>query len=888
MRRIGLCALAASVLTLPVGAAPLPCDQLVPYYQSNNYNWWWGPLGHCKTGPGGITDASAIFECAWRQVQHDHRLACLHQHLDQAPITAQGIAVVAAYNARPTCPDLHVKYMQNNYSWWWGALGNCKTGPGGITNEHEIFRCAWRQVPSADRQECLRQALWAAPITHQGIAVVAAYNTPKACSQLTASYQANNFAWWRGALGACKTGPGGPSTHDQIFECAWAQVQPAAHQLRCLRELFENAPVTTQDIAEVRRHNSIVDSNGIPNSVADNMADVPLGGPEACDLPTDGTVPEVYLEPRMPPALVGGAEGRLRDDLREVARLAEPLRCSLPLAAERYTQADAATTALVRDAYLVEARAYADLAVTGRRSFERFREDPPRAAYCAAIATQPIASGCPALGMSQNPDELVEGCHHALDRAYQVANFLRAGQTLTAAGPWFDSAGNRTEAAEKEDKRKRDERRALGWIAVSGEDDLPHRPVNVPSSDWPQFEMDVEVEVPHKFLGIENGGNGRPLPERVHARYVVAQSRGAALSAPSVAPHTLAPDPEPWIPPFSDVLIYIHGMDSRAEESEAITRALFRQQAQGQSENPLILPRNLVIIAVDMPTSGYTETLNYDVVSPLSAIGHPDGVNDFSATGHTPLLDFLETFVVRFAEALDKKTPFLGNVKAVMGGSMGGNLSFRLGRRPNVSWLPNVIAWSPASIWESMAEGNDLSKHLAVRKAWFEASDRDPNDPLDLQSSRSDRRRAFFVDGWDKWIAGLIVPMSQPETWTSKAWPCRDSAIAASRLDRHETYDPEFQPWHWRLAAEQLIYSHITHEWSTGEPRYMANDKRMLIACGEEDDVSYNSICDSTWWTAGKMNQTPGRACLLRRTGHSLDGERPRYWAVEIAVFLGL
>jgi hypothetical protein len=589
----------------------------------------------------------------------------------------------------------------------------------------------------------------------------------------------------------------------------------------------------------------------------------------------------------MPQVLVGGAEGRLRSDLRQVARLVEPIRCSLPLAAYRYAQANFAQTAFEHETLLAEANAYADLAVTGRRSFEWFRHDndPPGDAYCAAIEGVQIATSCPPLGLPPPPDMLVAGCHQALERAYRVANFLRTGQALTAAGPWFDGAGNRIWTAEKEHNRKREERDALGWIAVSGEDDLPHRPVNVPSSDWPQFEIDVEVEVPQQYLGTENGGSSTPpLPVRVHARYVIAQSRGAALSVPPVpvAPYTLVPDREPSIPPFSDVLIYIHGMDSRAEESEAITRALFARRAD--SENP----RNLVIIAVDMPTSGYTETLNYDVVSPLSAIGHPDGVNDFSATGHTPLLDFLETFVVRFAEALDKKTPFLGNVKAVMGGSMGGNLSFRLGRRPNVSWLPNVIAWSPASIWESMAEGNDLSKHLAVRKAWFEASDRDPNDPLDLQSSRSDRRRAFFVDGWDKWIAGLIVPMSQPETWTSKAWPCRDSAIAASRLDRHETYDPEFQPWHWRLAAEQLIYSHITHEWSTGEPRYMANDKRMLIACGEEDDVSYNSICDSTWWTAGKMNQTPGRACLLRRTGHSLDGERPRYWAVEIAVFLGL
>jgi hypothetical protein len=887
MRRIAQCALVASLLTPPVGAAPLPCEDLVPYYQSNNYNWWWGALGNCKSGPGGITDAGEIFECAWDQVDRDHRLDCLREELEQAPITAQGIDVVAAFNARPTCDQLHVKYMQNNYSWWWGALGNCKTGPPGPTDAHDIFRCAWAYVPPVDRQECLRRVLWAAPVTHQGIAVVAQYNTPQACAQLEANYQANNFGWWWNALGTCKTGPGGPSTRDAIFACAWALVPPA-HKLPCLRDLFESALVTTQGIAEVRRHNSLVDGNGKPDSVADNAADVPLGDPEACDLPTDGTLPEGYFEPAIPLTLAVGAgdEGRRRPDLREVARLAEPTRCSLPLAAHRYAQATVTPTAYERLALLAEAQAYADLAVTGRRSFERFREDPPGDAYCAAIAGRQIAAGCPPLGLPPPPDALVTGCQRALKRAYDVANHLRTGQAVTAAGPWFDRDGKRTEAAETDHRRKLDARTALGWIAVSGEDDLPHRPVNVPSSDWPQFEIDVEVEVPHQYFGSEAPGTlGTPFPERVHARYVIAQSRGAALSeakVPDDAPYTLLPDRLPSIPIASDVLLFIHGMDSRAEEAELITRELFARHTD--SENP----RNLVVIAVDLPSSGYTETLDYDLVSPLSAIGHPDGIEDFSATGHTPLLDFLETFVVRFAEALHEKTPFLGNVDAVMGGSLGGNLSFRLGRRPNVWWLSNVIAWSPASIWESMAGGNDLIKHKAVRTTWLRANDRDPADPLDLGPLRSDRRPAFFVNTWDKAIEWPWLPMSQPDTWTSKRWPCRDSAIKASRLDRHETYDPKFLAWRWRLATEQLIYSHVTHEWSTGEPRYMANDKRMLLACGEEDDVTGNNICDSTWWTAARMNQTPGRMRYFRRTGHTLDGERPRYWALEIAAFLGL
>jgi hypothetical protein len=175
-----------------------------------------------------------------------------------------------------------------------------------------------------------------------------------------------------------------------------------------------------------------------------------------------------------------------------------------------------------------------------------------------------------------------------------------------------------------------------------------------------------------------------------------------------------------------------------------------------------------------------------------------------------------------------------------------------------------------------------------VRTAWLRADDRDPTDPLDLGPQRTSLRPGFFILSWDAPIQDPFVPMSQPETWTSEDWPCRDSAIKASRLDRHETYDPQFLSWRWRLATEQLIYSHITHDWTTGEPRFMANDKRMLLACGIEDDFTGTSICDSTVWAAIRMNQTPGRMRMLVHTGHALDGERPRFWAREIAAFLGL
>src|SRR4030095_7759792 len=100
--------------------------------------------------------------------------------------------------------------------------------------------------------------------------------------------------------------------------------------------------------------------------------------------------------------------------------------------------------------------------------------------------------------------------------------------------------------------------------------------------------------------------------------------------------------------------------------------------------------------------------------------------------------------------------------------------------------------------------------------------------------------------------------------------------------------DPKFLSWRWRLAAEQLLYSHQTFESETGQRRFMRNDKRMFLSCGYEDDVTGNNICDATRKTALFLSLTPGMARYLNQTGHSLDSERPRYFARKMDEFLGL
>jgi len=537
-------------------------------------------------------------------------------------------------------------------------------------------------------------------------------------------------------------------------------------------------------------------------------ATVSFAGPEACDhmdnfannqrtavTPFDtvnGIPTRIYFGPVIPPPLLDSApppgtqidvpaahnigvnEGRLNPSLRATAAAAQPLQ-SLRLAALRFAVGDA-----------VWGNAYADLSVTGHRSFAIFRQAPPGEAFCQSLA-------------GQGPGDVVNGCRTALDRAYRVANFLRTGQRGDA--PALKAA-------------KTAERNALGWIAVSGEDDSPHRPVNVPSSDFPQYDLQVHVETP-----LAN-----PMGVNVHTRYTIAQS-----------------------------------------------------QTPG---------RNIVVISVDLPTSGYADNLNYNLVSPLALIGNPvNGNSDFHengqapANGPVPLLDFIEAFVVRFVDTLDQAVPFKGNIKAVMGGSLGGNMTFRLGRRIDVPWFPEFVVWSPASIWDSLGGGADVLKHQGPLHAWLGA-DQAMNRPTPGD-------RAGFFGSWDQPIVPLIIPMAQSDTWTSDYYLCKKSSVAGARLDRQETYDPMFLAWHWRLGAEQLLFSHQGMDPRTNQPLFRSNYKPVLLACGVEDHVPYNDICPATESTA-KLMVTPGRAVFLAQTGHSLDNERRDFWARQIIGFLGL
>ncbi len=913
--RLGLIAFTLALAVAPPSAfagrpKELTCDSLKDWFASNNYGWWWGALGRCMKNPGGETEPDAIFECAYKQIDadlQDPQWDCLKKFLRGAGHTTTGIEYVAEFNGKPTCGSLYKKYAQDDYKLWRNALDGKKIGPPwGRVDGNLIFTEAFMSIPLRDQQDCLREHLDGPDAPTAGIIEdIVEFNQPTDCPTLVSAYRNNSYLTWWIALGTLRTGDGGESKHDTIIEKAILKLPWPDRGNACLTDHLKALGETERAVADVRMF------NGLPDSIVDHIASQNFPGQEACELDKTGKLGSEFFASKVPfpeffeggpvPAgnwigqNIGSDEGRLNSDFRRVAQLADPIGCALPAAAAMYAESVASGT--VDKRIEAKAQAYADLAVTGTKAFEKFsqwREGMtlgPKEGYCSGIEQQSRTNGCPFGPLPTDPEAWRAGCRRALDRAYRVANFLRTGQALRVGGAWFEEGGpvnmgTFTKEAQAESDRKKLERDALGWIAVSGEDDAPHRPVNVPSSIYPQFNLTVDLPTPLQKLGLE-ATTYSSLP--IRARYTIAQSNGPALNVqiydPKTDPWRIVPDAVPEIPPGSEILLFIHGMDSRAEEANDITKQLFLRVLTNPERE---VKKNLVIITVDLPSSGYTEAIDYDRISPLQLIGNPVGDADFHATGLTPVLDALENFVVKFVDTLPPSLNVKAQMVAVMGGSLGGNLTFRLGRRANTPWIRNVVVWSPASIWTSLGEGNDPFQHAGPLRTWWKANDRNASDPDDLGPMRLGRRKEFFTSSWDNPIIWGVVTKSQPQSWTSESWPCHNAAIASARLERHETYSPKFLSWRWRLAAEQLIYSHQTFEQATGQRRFYRNDKRMFLSCGYEDDIFGNEICDATRITADFMKLTPGLARYLNYTGHSLDSERPVYFAQEVDAFLGL
>jgi hypothetical protein len=536
-------------------------------------------------------------------------------------------------------------------------------------------------------------------------------------------------------------------------------------------------------------------------------------------------------------ANIGANEGRLRPDLRQAAAQHNPI-ATLCQSAAAFALGNVS-----------DGNAFADLSVTGRHAFAAFRAQPPQDSQVSAcLQSNPRTKSLPAA-------TLQHAAAAALDRAYNVLNVIRAGG-------WASPSACQ-------------QRNSLGYIAVSGEDDQPHRPVNVPSAEFPQYDLNVLVPRP----------GAQPLS--VHTRYMIAHTfppAGAELSSCAGTGRTIPADRAPVLASDAIVFLYIHGMDSRLEEALDLTHAL---HALGRQRH-----KNYTVISMDLPTSGYADNIDYNVIAPLTVDGHAGGgVNlvdglTFAPNKYVvPIVDFIENFIVNFINTLDRTTGVTHHAIYPIGGSLGGNMSFRLGRaRPDAPWITTVIPWSPAAIWPSLAD--DPVKHAGLAAPWYFAG----GDPAYGQETPGSRR-SFFYGGFDwqskvAWVIPLGGGEPQADYWYRDGWQCKPAHMLLARIDRYETYDQNFRRWHWRLGMEQLIFSQQIPVPGTNptQPLYLRNTKRMLLLCGMNDIGG--GLCEDTRNVAPKMEMTPGKALFLQTTGHSIHNERPNFLAQQIVDFV--
>ncbi|MHA7059667.1 alpha/beta fold hydrolase [Aquimarina sp. M1] len=140
------------------------------------------------------------------------------------------------------------------------------------------------------------------------------------------------------------------------------------------------------------------------------------------------------------------------------------------------------------------------------------------------------------------------------------------------------------------------------------------------------------------------------------------------------------------------------------------------------------------------------------------------------------------------------------------------------------------------------------------------------------------------------------IAIKQSDTWLSELKPeCRDgweAAVASRAALAHllELYSANRRRMHWRVAYEQLLFSHQDEiAASRGVPCYEASTIPTLLIGGENDvvdDQTGFNIYKGVQFLAPRMINNPGKAIYAADTGHSMHVERPKFLAAEIHEFI--
>jgi Zinc dependent phospholipase C len=470
-------------------------------------------------------------------------------------------------------------------------------------------------------------------------------------------------------------------------------------------------------------------------------------------------------------------------------------------------------------------------------------------------------------------------------------NPFTAEQIQDAAGNVLNVAYGALWATRSNEPAWRMARTGLDWIAVSGFDDTPHRPVNVPTSPYPQF--DVSFTVPLAGLGGTLDVTTRYMIASAYtwvgpsnaefSSFVLPDQGGELLVAPQGQPATsppprALPGEEPVIPADSKIIIYLHGGGSRAEEAVDMANWFIIDGYE--------LGQQYTVISFDMPNSAFGATFDLAQVTG----------QDYDHA-RLDVLKFEQDYIIAFIGKLG--TMFSGltdRIVAVMGGSLGGNMSALLTGRydKDHKYLRTIVSWSVTAMaplkYLGIISGGDVAAYLGGLQA--QATLPEPFDNHAIETG-------YIQDMYTKPLNALLDMPPQPVEWyrggykdgTGTWQPCKNVEIARSRFDRYEIYSPFSRQWTIAIDLEQISFSF--QDDNAGLSVVITPDggaipgSRLMLVAGDNDNFFPNAIYNSTIDMARSLRLTgQGRAEFWLDTGHSIHNERPHLFAAEILYFL--
>lgn len=573
------------------------------------------------------------------------------------------------------------------------------------------------------------------------------------------------------------------------------------------------------------------------------------------------------------------------------------------------------------------ATAIADLAVTGESNYANFVSStslPDEASTLVSIpllkaqVTTRVEAEAARLGatltVAADGDEVAEAVDFVVDRALRVAWALNGPSTYRASA-----------------------RAALGWIATNAMRDQPRRPVNIPASSWPTADTMVTVAVA--------GGN-----ITCRTRYAIGGATEVARAddVSNSLPDAARP---PIIDSDADVFIFLHGHSSRLEEAGGIYEELRNEAGRSFYSRPIVLvsfdfPSNGYSQYFDhdavMPLATTTRYVP----------DHPEerrfGILEFYERFVVAFVEALDRDLVNSGQR-----GILDRIVAVIGGSMGGNLALRLSERlvTMAWWMRNAVSWSPASAYESFGNKDYVipSPGEEVDPIGKEALERTHQRCMEAENDGS--RATFFAlqlngeriinDGTPEFetmtrllglllqpfvgglapfipfvgplvgplLSGLTGPVvfgssviegvanltavKQSDEWLRA--DCRagfNPAVASQGflLELQERYSAIRRRTHWRVAYEQLLFSHQdVVAASRGRPCYALAVVPTLLIAGANDTVDRTTgfdIYGGVRRFGPLMRGNSGRVVFIDNTGHSIHAERPKWLAREIFGYL--